>query len=87
MLVAFTDTRGKVHYINAVYVKTVQPKGEISLVQVSGHSTKLKIKMPAQQVVETLNAAMPTSLDAMLAVEDQIQADQAAAAAAAAAAG
>ena len=41
--------------------------------------------MPAEQVVEILNAAMPSSLDAMLAAEDQMQADQAAAAAAAAA--
>ena len=85
MLVALTDTRGKVHYINAVYVKSVQPKADISLVQVSGHASKLKIKMPAEQVVEILNAAMPSSLDAMLAAEDQMQADQAAAAAAAAA--
>lgn len=85
MLVTLTDTKGKPAYINAVYVKSVQPKGETCLVELSGRSTKLKVKMPAEQVVELLNAAMPTSIDAMLAVEDQIQADQAAAAAAAAA--
>lgn len=85
MLVQFTDTRGKIHYINAVYVKSVQPKGDICVVEISGRTSKLKVKLNAEQVVEIVNAAMPNSLDAMLAVEDQIQADQAAAAAAAAA--
>ena len=85
MLVQFTDTRGKVHYINAVYVKSVQPKGDTCVVEISGRASKLKVKLNAEQVVEIVNAAMPNSLDAMLAVEDQIQADQAAAAAAAAA--
>jgi uncharacterized protein YlzI (FlbEa/FlbD family) len=87
MLIALTDTRGKVQYINAVYVKSVQPKGETCVVEISGRTSKLKVRMNAEQVVELVNAAMPTSIDAMLAVEDQIQADQAAAAAAAAAAG
>jgi uncharacterized protein YlzI (FlbEa/FlbD family) len=87
MLVALTDLRGKMQYINAVYVKSVQPKGETCIVEVSGRTSKLKVKMSAERVVEMVNAAMPNSIDAMLAVEDQIQADQAAAAAAAAAAG
>ncbi len=85
MLVALTDTRGKMHYINAVYVKSVQPKGATCVVEISGRATKLKAKMPAEQVVEMLNAAMPSSYEEILAVEDQIAADQAAAAAAAAA--
>ena len=87
MLVGLADTKGRVQYINAVYVKSVQPKGTDSVLEISGRSTKLRVRMPAEQVVELLNAAMPNSLDAMLAVEDQIQADQAAAAAAAAASG
>ncbi|MFG0245784.1 MAG: hypothetical protein ACF8MF_07020 [Phycisphaerales bacterium JB052] len=85
MLVGLSDTKGRVHYINAVYVKSVQAKGADSVVEISGRSTKLRVKMPVEQVVELLNAAMPSSIEAMLAVEDQIQADQAAAAAAAAA--
>lgn len=87
MLIGLTDTRGKVQYINAVYVKSVQPKGATCVVEISGRTTKLKVKMPAEQVVELVNAAMPSSIEAILAAEDQIQADQAAAAAAAAAAG
>jgi predicted NAD/FAD-dependent oxidoreductase len=87
MLIALPDLRGKVQYINAVYVKSVQPKGETCVVEISGRASKLKVKMTAEQVVEMVNAAMPSSIDAMLAAEDQIQADQAAAAAAAAAAG
>lgn len=85
MLVGLTDTKGRTHYINAVYVKSVQAKGLDSIVEISGRSTKLKVKMPAEQLVELLNSAMPSGIEAMLAVEDQIQADQAAAAAAAAA--
>lgn len=87
MLVGLTDTKGRVQYINAMYVKSVQSKGQDSLVEISGRSTKLRVKMQAEQVVELLNSAMPSSIEAMLAVEDQIQADQAAAAAAAVAAG
>ncbi|MBO6738770.1 MAG: hypothetical protein JJ916_02815 [Phycisphaerales bacterium] len=79
------DTKGRMHYINAVYVKSVQPKGNDSAVEISGRSTKLRVRMPAEDIVELLNAAMPSNIEAMLAVEDQIQADQAAAAAAAAA--
>ena len=85
MLIGLNDTKGRVQYINAVYVKSVQPKGVDSVLEISGRSTKLRVRMPAEQVVELLNAAMPSSLEAILAVEDQIQADQAAAAAAAAA--
>lgn len=85
MLVGLSDTKGRVQYINAMYVKSVQPKGQDCVVEISGRSTKLRVKMNAEQVVELLNAAMPSSIEAMLAVEDQIQADQAAAAAAAAA--
>ena len=87
MLVGLTDTKGRVQYINAMYVKSVQSKGQDSLVEISGRSTKLRVKMQAEQVVELINSAMPSSIEAMLAVEDQIQADQAAAAAAAAVAG
>lgn len=87
MLVGLTDTKGRVQYINAMYVKSVQSKGQDSLVEISGRSTKLRVKMQAEQAVELINSAMPSSIEAMLAVEDQIQADQAAAAAAAAAAG
>jgi predicted HAD superfamily Cof-like phosphohydrolase len=85
MLVGLPDTKGRMHYINAVYVKSVQPKGNDSAVEISGRSTKLRVRMPAEDIVELLNAAMPSNIEAMLAVEDQIQADQAAAAAAAAA--
>lgn len=87
MLVGLPDTKGRTHYINAMYVKSVQPKGQDSTVEISGRSTKLRVRMSAEEVVELLNAAMPSSIEAMLAVEDQIQTDQAAAAAAAAAAG
>lgn len=87
MLVGLTDTKGRVHYINAVYVKSVQSKGGDSVIEISGRSTKLRVRMPAEEVVELLNSAMPSGIEAMLAAEDQLQADQQAAAAAAAAAG
>lgn len=87
MLVGLTDTKGRVHYINAVYVKSVQSKGTDSVVEISGRSSKLRVRMPAEEVVELLNAAMPSGIEAMLAAEDQHQADQQAAAAAVAASG
>lgn len=85
MLVELTDTKGKPQYINAVYVKAVLPKGPNDcLVEVSGRSTKLRVRMPARGVVDLVNAAMPNSLEAILAAEDQMHTDQMAAAAAAA---
>jgi len=85
MLVRLEDTKGRAHFINAVYVKSVQPKGmgDCAL-EISGRSTKLRVRIPAEQVVDMLNAAMPTGLDSILAAEDQLNADRAAAAAAAA---
>lgn len=85
MLVGLTDTKGRVQYINAVFVKAVHPKGGDCVLEISGRSTKLRVRMTAEQAVETLNAAMPSGIEGLIAIEDQLQADQAAVAAAAAA--
>ena len=85
MLVKFQDHKGKDQFINAVYVKAIFPKGPTQcLLEISGRSTKLKISMTAENAAEIINAAMPNSLDAILAAEDQNHTDQMAAAAAAA---
>ncbi len=84
MLVRFDDNKGKPQYINAVYVKAVIPKGPTQcLLEISGRTTKLKVSMPAETAAELVNAAMPNSLEAILAAEDQNHTDQVAAAAAA----
>lgn len=87
MLVGLTDTKGRVQYINAVYVKSVQPKGQDSVLEISGRTSKLRVRIPAEEVVEILNEAMPSGLEGLLAAEDQMQADKAAATAAVAASG
>ena len=84
MLVKLVDTKGKDHYINAVYVKAILPKGfNQCAVEISGRSTRLRIKQPAETIAAIINAAMPNSLEAILAAEDQLHTDQMAAAAAA----
>ena len=84
MLVRFDDTKGKPQFINAVYVKAILPKGPTQcLLEISGRSTKLKVNMTAETAAELVNAAMPNSLDAILAAEDQNHTDQMTAAAAA----
>jgi len=83
MLVRFEDARGKTHFVNAVYVKAVLPKGpDMCHIEISGRATRLKVKMTAQNAAEIINAAMPNSLEAILAAEDQNHTDQMAAAAA-----
>lgn len=87
MLVGLTDTKGRVQYINAVYVKSVQPKGRDCVLEISGRSTKLRVRMPAEEAVELINEAMPNGLEGLLAAEEQLHADKAAASAAVAASG
>ncbi len=83
MLVKLVDYKGKDHYINAVYVKAIIPKGiNKCAVEISGRSTRLTVSMNAGALADILNAAMPNSLEAILAAEDQNNTDQAAAAAA-----
>ncbi|MDF1808650.1 MAG: hypothetical protein P1U42_03050 [Phycisphaerales bacterium] len=84
MLVKLVDHKGKDQYINAVYVKAILPKGiNKCTVEISGRSSRLRVNMDAASVVDIVNAAMPNSLDAILAAEDQNHTDQMAAAAAA----
>ncbi len=85
MLVRFDDTKGRPQFINAVYVKAIHPKGPTQcMIEISGRSTKLKVNMTAENAADLLNSAMPNSLEAILAAEDQNTTDQTAATAAAA---
>ena len=87
MLIQLHDHKGKEQFINAVYVKAILPKGhDQCLLEVSGRTSKLRVGLPAQTVADMVNAAMPNSLDAILAVEDQNHSDQTAASATATAA-
>ncbi len=85
MLIKVTDSRGRDQYINAVYVKAVHPKGfDQCMIEVSGRSTRIRVRQPVETIVEQINEAMPNSLEAILAAEDQQHIDQMAAASSAA---
>lgn len=63
MLIKLTDHRGKDRYLNPMYVKGLLSKGSNTTeVEVSGWNSKLKVKMPIDDVAAMLNAGMPDGL-------------------------
>ena len=74
MIVKIIDHKQKTRYVNAAYVKAIHEKGESkSQLEVSGWATRVTIDQPADQVAEIINAAMPSTIDAILAAEDERQ--------------
>jgi len=81
MLVKLIDHKGKARYINPMYVKSLEPKGETqTAVEVSGWSMKMKIDMTPDTVAELLNLGMPMGMEPIIA-DLQQQQDAAAASA------
>tara|TARA_R110000744_G_scaffold116284_2_gene217424 strand:+ start:180 stop:452 length:273 start_codon:yes stop_codon:yes gene_type:complete len=72
MMVKIVDTKGKERYVNAAYVRSVSPKGDDKADIDFGHwSGAVRVKMPADQVAEIINASLPSSFDEYLAALDQ----------------
>ena len=82
MLVKLIDHKGKARFINPMYVKSLEPKGETqTAVEVSGWSMKMKVDMTPDTVAELLNLGMPMGMEPIIA-DLQQQQDAAAASAA-----
>lgn len=81
MLVKLIDHKGKARFINPMYVKSLEPKGETqTAVEVSGWSMKMKVDMTPDTVAELLNLGMPMGMEPIIA-DLQQQQDAAAASA------
>ncbi|MBL4810687.1 MAG: hypothetical protein JKY43_11595 [Phycisphaerales bacterium] len=80
MFVKIIDSKGKERFINAVYVRSVNPKGDDKAeLEIGSMGTKIRVNQSAESIAEVLNMAMPNSIDAILAAEeDSTQANQAA---------
>jgi len=77
MLVKIIDHKGKQRYINAAFVKSLTAKGDAQTdIEVSGWAVKVRVDMTPDAVAEILNAAMPLSLDTVLAESEQEQQQQ-----------
>ncbi len=77
MLVKVIDHKGKERYINAAFIKSITPKNEIQAeIEVSGWAMKIRVGQTADRVAEIVNAALPSNLDALLAVEAEVQQQQ-----------
>lgn len=85
MLVKLTDHKGKDVWINPLYVKSLSIKkpGETQ-VEVSGWSLKMRVRQDIEELALTINAAMPESVSAFVAAEDEVRRQREAAQAAAA---
>lgn len=85
MLVKLTDHKGKERWLNPIYVKSLLAKGPGETeVEVSGWSSKMRIRQNAEDVALAINAAMPDAADYIAAGESERQAREAAQAAASA---
>lgn len=77
MLVKLTDTKNREVWINPLYVKAVQSKGnegaEVFITYGSAWSqvTSIKVKAPAADVAMSISAAMPDSAAYMSAVTSE----------------
>lgn len=81
MLVRIMDAKGKERWLNPIYVKSLIPKGDSTDIEISGWSTKLRVKQAADEVALAINAAMPDAAAYIAAQEDERAAQQAQAAA------
>ena len=63
MLVKFTDSKGKVLWLNPIHVKVLQEKKDLTEIVVAYSpgmgSTTVKVAMAMDDVAALLNAAMP----------------------------
>ncbi|MDX9910781.1 MAG: hypothetical protein RBS39_03010 [Phycisphaerales bacterium] len=63
MLVRFTDSKGKVLWINPVHVKVLQEKKDLTEIVVAYSpgmgTTTIKVAAPIDEVARLINAAMP----------------------------
>lgn len=85
MLVKLEDHKGKVRYINPIFVKSMLAKSETDTeIEISGWATKLRVKQPMDEVALIINAAMPDAAAFIAAEESEREAKEAAAAAASA---
>lgn len=70
MLVKVIDTKGKERFVNAMYIRSVLPKGlNRSEIDFGGLGTRIRVDQPAESVAEIINASMPSSYEAMMAAE------------------
>jgi hypothetical protein len=77
MLVKVIDKKGGERFLNAMYVRTLIPKGPNETdIELGGMSSKIRVKEAAESVAMTLNAAMPNSFEALIAAEQQSQNEQ-----------
>lgn len=61
MLIRLTDTKGRDHWLNPLYIRSVEPRGVQCEVRLSfniGMSSTIKINEPAEQVAETVSAGL-----------------------------
>lgn len=85
MLVRLTDHKGKERWVNPIYVKSLLAKGPGETeVEVSGWTSKMRVRLSADEVALMINAAMPDAADYIAAGESERQAREAAQAAASA---
>lgn len=89
MLVKITDRKGKDHYINPLYVKTIKPGKNNQFTEVWGSflamGSRLQTDESIDSVVDRVSLALAAlGVSSMSAVVSQQEADQQAAAAAAA---
>ncbi len=82
MLVKLVDHKGKERYINPIYVKALTAKSDTETeIEISGWSSKVRVKQPVDDVALAVNAAMPDAAAYIAAQEDEKAAQDAAAAA------
>jgi hypothetical protein len=89
MLIKVVDVKGKERWINAVYVKSLMPRGDGQTeIEVSGWAAKVRVAQALDEVARVINQAMPSAMmasaEALLASIEgearQAEAHQAAAA-------
>lgn len=77
MLVRLVDWKGRVRWVNPLYIKALTPKGESDTeVDVSGWPVKLRIPIAPDDLALTINAAMPDAGAFIAAAESERQAAQ-----------
>lgn len=62
MLVKLTDTKGRAHWINPVYVRALREKGGVTevCIQIPGMlGNGLRVPQPMDEVAMAINVAMP----------------------------
>lgn len=77
MFVKIIDTKGKERFINAIYVRSIFPKGlNKSDIDFGSYGSRIRVNQSAEEVAAILNTAMPNSIEAILASEQSRQSNQ-----------